>query len=59
MTTRPTTVLVVGATGTIGRLVVHEAIRGGYRHDLASRAQTAFGREAAGRLILRGLCDGG
>ena len=47
MTTRPTTVLVVGATGTIGRLVVHEAIRRGYRHDLASRAQTAVGREAA------------
>ncbi len=30
MTTRPTTVLVVGATGSIGRLVVAEAIRQGY-----------------------------
>ena len=30
MTTRPTTVLVVGATGSIGRLVVNEAIRKGY-----------------------------
>jgi uncharacterized protein YbjT (DUF2867 family) len=30
MTTRPTTVLVVGATGSIGRLVVGEAIRQGY-----------------------------
>jgi uncharacterized protein YbjT (DUF2867 family) len=30
MTTRPRTVLVVGATGSIGRLVVAEAIRQGY-----------------------------
>lgn len=30
MTSRPTTVLVVGATGSIGRLVVAEAIRQGY-----------------------------
>ena len=30
MTTRPTTVLVVGATGSIGRLAVAEAIRQGY-----------------------------
>jgi uncharacterized protein YbjT (DUF2867 family) len=30
MTVRPTTVLVVGATGSIGRLVVEEAIRNGY-----------------------------
>ena len=30
MTPRPTTVLVVGATGSIGRLVVEEAIRQGY-----------------------------
>jgi uncharacterized protein YbjT (DUF2867 family) len=30
MTVRPTTVLVVGATGSIGRLVVEEAIRYGY-----------------------------
>ena len=30
MTARPTTVLVVGATGSIGRLVVEEAIRYGY-----------------------------
>ena len=30
MNTRPTTVLVVGATGSIGRLVVEEAIREGY-----------------------------
>lgn len=30
MTVRPTTVLVVGATGSIGRLVVEEAIRHGY-----------------------------
>jgi uncharacterized protein YbjT (DUF2867 family) len=30
MTTRPTTVLVVGATGSIGRLVVAEAIKQGY-----------------------------
>jgi uncharacterized protein YbjT (DUF2867 family) len=54
MTTRPTTVLVVGATGTIARLVVHEAIRRGYRHDLASRAQTALGEKQLCRLILRG-----
>lgn len=31
MTTRPMTVLVVGATGSIGHLVVAEAIRQGYR----------------------------
>ena len=30
MTTRPRTVLVVGATGSIGRLVVDEAIAQGY-----------------------------
>jgi uncharacterized protein YbjT (DUF2867 family) len=30
MTTRPTSVLVVGATGSVGRLVVAEAIRQGY-----------------------------
>jgi uncharacterized protein YbjT (DUF2867 family) len=30
MTTRPTSVLVVGATGSIGRLVVEESIRAGY-----------------------------
>ena len=30
MTTPPATVLVVGATGSIGRLVVEEAIRQGY-----------------------------
>jgi NAD(P)H-binding len=30
MTVRPTTVLVVGATGSIGRLVVEESIRYGY-----------------------------
>ncbi len=30
MTTPPATVLVVGATGSIGRLVVEEAIRHGY-----------------------------
>jgi uncharacterized protein YbjT (DUF2867 family) len=30
MTARPTTVLVVGATGSIGRLVVEEATRHGY-----------------------------
>ena len=36
MTTRPVTVLVVGATGSIGRLVVAEAIAQGY----ATRALT-------------------
>ncbi len=30
MTARPRTVLVVGATGSIGRLVVAEAVRQGY-----------------------------
>ena len=30
MITRPTSVLVVGATGSIGRLVVEESIREGY-----------------------------
>jgi uncharacterized protein YbjT (DUF2867 family) len=30
MITRPTSVLVVGATGSIGRHVVEESIRGGY-----------------------------
>jgi uncharacterized protein YbjT (DUF2867 family) len=30
MTTKPTTVLIIGATGSIGRLVVAEAIRQGY-----------------------------
>ncbi len=30
MSTRPSTVLIAGATGSIGRLVVEEALRQGY-----------------------------
>lgn len=46
MTARPTAVLVVGATGSIGRLAVEEAIRHGY----ATRA-LARDPEKAGRLL--------
>jgi uncharacterized protein YbjT (DUF2867 family) len=45
MSARPTTVLVVGATGSIGRLVVEEAIRDGY-----STRALVRGREKARQL---------
>ena len=47
MTTRPPTVLVAGATGSIGRLVVEEAIRHGYRTRALGRRWPASRSEYA------------
>jgi len=38
---KPGTVLVVGATGSVGRHVVAEAVRQGLRRDLAALAAAA------------------
>jgi uncharacterized protein YbjT (DUF2867 family) len=58
MSERPETVLVVGATGSIGRLVVTESIRQGYTtRALVRDAAKAKGLPAGAQLVVGDLTD--